>query len=54
MHSAKELLQVGVRLWAGISSAPEDVEAVREVYEDCGIIEVAEPSDDEDEDYEVE
>ena len=48
------MLQADVRLWAGISKAPEDVEAVREVYEDCGIIKVVEPSDDEDEDYEVE
>ena len=54
MHSVRKLLQVSFRLLAGISKAPEDVEAVREVYEDCGIIKVVEPSDDEDEDYEVE
>ena len=54
MHSVRELLQVSFRLLADISKAPEDVKAVRKVYENCGIIEVAEPSDDEDEHYEFE
>ena len=54
MHSARELKKASVRLCQGKSSAPQDVKAVREVYVDCRIIEVAEPSDDEDEDYESE
>ena len=53
VHSAKELIRVGVKLWANISDCPEDMEAVREVYEDGGIIEQDEEHGDDDSDYEA-
>ena len=52
-HSAEDLIAAGVKLWAGISTDPDDMEVVRQVYEDCGIIEVAEPRGDEDSEYEA-
>ena len=52
IHGAKEVMRAGVKLWA-ISNCPEDREAVREVYEDCGIIEPAEKDRGDDSDYET-
>ena len=48
VHSASELTKAVVKLWTSISSDPESMEAVCEVNEVCGIIELAVPSDKED------
>ena len=47
VHKARELVDAGVKLWAGISSNKEDMAVVRDVYYSHSIIQLAPLSDSE-------